>query len=114
MVELSLEELANTHFAEEISLLCTIPGVKTFSALCIIAEIGIDMSTFRKANHLVGWAGLRPRNDETAQERIETTRQKISFAQKYIISRLVDEVFDVLFVIKLYFRQVKYISNNAG
>jgi len=32
-----LEELANKHFAEEISLLCTIPGVQRFSALCILA-----------------------------------------------------------------------------
>jgi transposase len=82
-----LEELANTHFAEEISLLCTIPGVKTFSALCIIAEIGIDMSTFRKANHLVGWAGLRPRNDETAQK---IKSRKILHGNKYLRQILVE------------------------
>jgi transposase len=61
-----LEELANQHFAEEISLLCTIPGIQKFSALCILAEIGNDMSVFQKANNLVGWSGLRPRNDESA------------------------------------------------
>lgn len=61
-----LEELANIHFAEEISLLCSIPGIKRFSAYCILAEIGNDMSYFPKATHLVSWAGLRPRNDETA------------------------------------------------
>ncbi|MCL2245975.1 MAG: transposase [Lentimicrobiaceae bacterium] len=26
------------------------------------------MSAFQKATHLVGWAGLRPRNDQTAQK----------------------------------------------
>lgn len=61
-----LEELANAHFAKEISLLCSIPGIKRFSAYCILAEIGNDMSYFQKANHLVSWAGLKPRNDETA------------------------------------------------
>jgi len=61
-----LEELANTYFAEEISLLCTIPSVQKLSALCILSEIGNDMSVFQKANRLVSWAGLRPRNDETA------------------------------------------------
>jgi transposase len=61
-----LEELANQYFAEEISLLCTIPSVKTLSALFILAEIGNDMSVFSSASSLVGWAGLRPRNEESA------------------------------------------------
>jgi transposase len=82
-----LEELANTHFAEEISLLCTIPGVKTFSALCIIAEIGNDMNAFPKATHLVGWAGLRPRNDETS-EKIRS--RKILYGNKYLRQILVE------------------------
>jgi len=82
-----LEELANQHFAEEISLLCTIPGVKTFSALCILAEIGNDMSAFQKATHLVGWAGLRPRNDETA-EKIRS--RKILHGNKYLRQILVE------------------------
>jgi transposase len=62
----SLEELANKHFAKEISLLCTIPSIDKLSATCIIAEIGVDMSKFMYAAWLVGWAGLRPRNDESA------------------------------------------------
>ena len=60
-----LEELVNTHFAKEISLLCSIPGIKLFSAYCILAETGNDMTHFQKATHLIGWAGLKPRNDET-------------------------------------------------
>jgi transposase len=82
-----LEELANTHFAEEISLLCTIPGVKKLSALCILAEIGNDMSAFQKATHLVGWAGLRPRNDETS-EKIRC--RKILYGNKYLRQILVE------------------------
>jgi transposase len=61
-----LEELANSCYAREISLLCTIPGIQKFSALCILSETGSDMDAFGKASHLVGWAGLRPRNDESA------------------------------------------------
>ena len=61
-----LEELANKYYAREISLLCTIPGIQKLSALCILSEIGNDMSAFDKASNLVGWAGLCPRNDESA------------------------------------------------
>jgi transposase len=82
-----LEELANEHFAKEISLLCTIPGVQKYSALCILAEIGNDMSVFPKATDLVGWAGLRPRNDETA-EKIKS--RKILHGNKYLRQILVE------------------------
>jgi hypothetical protein len=49
-----LEELANSHFAKEISLLCTLPSIKTLSALFILAEIGNDMSAISSASALVG------------------------------------------------------------
>jgi transposase len=81
-----LEELANEHFAEEISLLCTIPGIQKLSALCILAEIGNDMSFFQKATHLVGWAGLRPRNDETSEK---IRNRKILHGNKYLRQILV-------------------------
>jgi transposase len=61
-----LEELATKFFAKEISLLCTIPGIQKLSAICILAELGGDLSAFYSAACLVGWAGLRPRNDESA------------------------------------------------
>jgi len=61
-----LEELANKYYAEEISLLCTIPGIQKLSAMCILAELGGDLAAFYSASMLIGWAGLRPRNDESA------------------------------------------------
>jgi transposase len=61
-----LEELAIKHYAREISLLCTIPGIQTLSAICILAELGGNLEAFFSAALLVGWAGLRPRNDESA------------------------------------------------
>jgi len=82
-----LEELANKHYAKEISLLCTIPGIQKFSAMCILSEIGNDMSFFQKATHLTGWAGLKPRNDETA-EKIKS--RKILHGNKYLRQILVE------------------------
>jgi len=82
-----LEELANKHFAEEISLLCTIPSIQTYSAMFILAEIGNDMSFFQKATHLIAWAGLKPRNDETA-EKIKS--RKILHGNKYLRQILVE------------------------
>ena len=82
-----LEELANTHFAEEISLLCTIPGVQKLSALFILSEIGHDMSAFSNANSLVGWAGLRPRNEESAGK---IQSRKTLHGNKYLRQILVE------------------------
>ena len=61
-----MEELADANYREEVVLLCTIPGVSRISAICVIAEIGVDMSQFGSSARLAGWAGLRPRNDESA------------------------------------------------
>jgi transposase len=83
----SLEELATKHYAREISLLCSIPGIQKTSALCILAETGGDMSFFDDASHLIGWAGLRPRNDETA-EKIRS--RNILHGNKYLRQILVE------------------------
>ncbi|MDR1895344.1 MAG: IS110 family transposase [Prevotellaceae bacterium] len=82
-----LEELANKHFAKEISLLCTIPGIQKFSAYVILSEIGNDMSAFGKASNLVGWAGLRPRNDESAGK---IQSRKTLHGNKYLRQILVE------------------------
>jgi transposase len=49
--------------------LTTIPGVSDVVAQVIISEIGSDMSRFPTAAHLISWAGLCPRNDESAGRR---------------------------------------------
>jgi transposase len=82
-----LEELSNKYFADEISLLCTIPSVQKFSAMCILSEIGNDMSVFPKATDLVGWAGLRPRNEESAGK---IKSRKILHGNKYLRQILVE------------------------
>jgi transposase len=56
-------------FAEQIRLLCTIPGIGRRTAEVVIAEIGADMSRFPTAAHLASWAGLCPGNHESAGKR---------------------------------------------
>jgi transposase len=53
-------------------LLKTMPGVSDVVAHVILAEIGADMSRFPTAGHLRSWAGLCPRNDESAGKRRST------------------------------------------
>ena len=53
-------------FRITVELLTTIPGIGELAARIIAAEIGNDMSRFATAAHLVSWAGLCPRNDESA------------------------------------------------
>jgi hypothetical protein len=56
-------------YGDLIRRLCTIPGVDFTTAAVIIAEIGLDMSRFPDAAHLVSWAGLCPGNNESAGKR---------------------------------------------
>ena len=63
-------------FRAAIKLLSTIPGISQLSAQVLVAEIGIDMSRFETAGHLVCWAGLCPRNDESAGKRRSTRLKK--------------------------------------
>ena len=57
-------------------MLNRIPGVSSLSAEVIVAEIGIDMSRFETAGHLVSWAGLCPSNNESAGKRRSNRRKK--------------------------------------
>lgn len=53
-------------FQAEVALLVTVPGISHRVAEVIVAEIGVDMSRFPTAGHLVSWAGLCPRMAESA------------------------------------------------
>ena len=61
---------------KSVALLTTMPGVSETVAQVIVAEIGTDMSRFPTAGHLVSWAGLCPRNDESAGKRRSTRVRK--------------------------------------
>jgi transposase len=56
-------------FRAAVDLLTSIPGVGPLAARVIVAEIGLDTGRFPSAGHLVSWAGLCPRNDESAGKR---------------------------------------------
>ena len=63
-------------FRTPIQLLTTIPGISELSARTILAEIGRDMRRFPSAGHLISWAGLCPKNDESAGKRRSTRMRK--------------------------------------
>src|SRR5213594_2283209 len=57
-------------------LLTSLPGVSDLTAQVMVAEIGVDMARFPSAAHLISWAGLCPRNDESAGKRRSTRLRK--------------------------------------
>ena len=70
MAEIDLEvERDLDPFRTAVRLLRTIPGVSDLTAQVIVSEIGTDMTRFPTAGHLISWAGLCPRNDESAGKR---------------------------------------------
>src|SRR2546430_9087298 len=56
-------------FRTAVELIGSIPGIKNLGAHVIVSEIGIDMSRFPSAAHLISWACICPRNDESAGKR---------------------------------------------
>ena len=56
--------------------LTTMPGISDIVAHVIVAEIGLDMARFPSPAHLISWAGLCPRNDESAGKRRSTRVRK--------------------------------------
>lgn len=69
-------EVALRPFRGHVKRLTTIPGIGTTAAQVILAEIGPEMSAFPTAGHLLSWAGLCPRLDESAGKRRSTRVRK--------------------------------------
>jgi transposase len=69
-------EASLAPFRIAVDLVSTIPGVKALSAQGVVCEIGTDMGRFPTAGHLLSWAGLCPRNDESAGKRRSTRLRK--------------------------------------
>ena len=81
-----MRRICQEHYSEEMKLIKTIPGVSEISAMIIIAETGGDMTVFENSGKVTGWAGLRPRNDESAGKYKSTATTK---GNKYLRSVLV-------------------------
>jgi transposase len=58
-----------TPYQEQRRRLAQIPGISAVLAAVLIAEIGVDMTVFKSAEHLASWAGICPGNDESAGKR---------------------------------------------
>jgi len=69
-------QAALAPFHDTIERLTEIPGIGVTAVQIIIAEIGADMSRFPTAGHLLSWAGLVPRLDESAGKRRSTRIKK--------------------------------------
>ena len=69
-------EAALAPFRDAVERLKEVPGLSETSAQILLAEIGIDMRQFPTAGHLLSWAGLIPRLDESAGKRRSTRVRK--------------------------------------
>ena len=56
-------------FRAAVEQVSSVPGIRDIGAQVIVSEIGTDMSRFPSDGHLISWAGLCPRNDESAGKR---------------------------------------------
>jgi len=63
-------------FRLAVEMLTTIPGISSLAAEVMVSEIGIDMSRFKTEGHLISWAGLCPKNDESAGKRRSNRMKK--------------------------------------
>jgi len=81
-----MQRICELYYSKEMELITTIPGISLVSAMIIIAETGADMSVFENSGKLTGWAGLRPRNDESAGKYKSTATTK---GNKYLRAILV-------------------------
>jgi transposase len=68
--------VALAPFQEAVDHLRTMPGVSDTVARVIVAEVGVDMTRFATAGHLISWAGLCPGLHESAGKRLSTRLRK--------------------------------------
>jgi transposase len=63
-------------FRTAIRQLRTVPGIAALAAPTIVSEIGVDMSHFPTAGHLLSWAGMCPGSNESAGKRRSSRLKK--------------------------------------
>ncbi len=72
-------------FRGAIEMLSTIPGLSSLSAEVIVSEIGINMSRFPTEGHLIFWAGLCPKNDESGKRRSNRMKKGATWLKTTLI-----------------------------
>jgi transposase len=63
-------------FRDSVERLTEVPGLGMTATQVVLAEIGLDMSLFPSAGHLLSWAGFVPRLDESAGKTRSTRIRK--------------------------------------
>jgi len=74
-LETRIEELV-APFSQQVEQLAEIPGIGRTGAAEIIGEIGVDMTRFSTAAHLVSWAKFAPAVHESAGTKKQKKRPK--------------------------------------
>ena len=103
----ALTALCRKHFPTQYERLQTIPGVKERAATAIIAETGADMSHFQKSTNLVGWCGLRPRNDESNRK---IKSNKITHGNKFLRNILIEIAWTASRTRNCFFSNFSYVQ----
>lgn len=103
----SLTALCKEHFPSQYKRLQTIPGVKERAATAIIAETGADMSAFEKSTNLVGWCGLKPRNDISNRK---MKSRKITHGNKYLRQILIEIAWSASRTHNCFFSNFSYVQ----
>jgi len=75
------------QFSDQMAILSSIPGIGETASAYIIAEIGINMSRFKTAEHICSWAGLSPGNNESAGKKKRTSVTKGNPYIKYLLRK---------------------------
>ena len=99
---LYMEKICQEHYAKEMELLQSMPGIKAVSAMIIIAEMGADINVFENSGKIAGWAGLRPRNDESAGK---FKSKAITKGNKYLRAILVQVAWSAVRTKGCYFKE---------
>jgi predicted transposase YbfD/YdcC len=89
-------------------MLTTILGISALAAEVMVSAIGIDMSRFQAEGQLISWAGLCPRNDESAGKRqskvLELSGTIVTIdamgCQKSIAQQILDKEADYVLAVK--------------
>ena len=106
----ALTALCELHFPEQYRRLQTIPAVKERAATAIIAETGVDMRMFATAACLVGWCGLKPRND-VSNGRYKS--RKVTHGNKYLRQILIEIAWSASRTRDCFFSNFSYIQTTV-
>lgn len=100
--------LCNQYFPRQYANLQTVPGVRERSATAIIAEVGVDMDSFETSSALVSWAGLKPRNDESAGK---IKSRKITHGNKFLRTTMVECAWGASKTQKCFYNKFSYVQS---